>query len=127
MNNYIITNYCYFRFVFITLIFGYLFTLTSCVKQSDCDCGFKGVYVYLDEPYYSDNTYELDNEKIVAHFILNNRIYPITKYIPHNYRNMDSVNVSICLIKLSRYSDTDLKPLQALNPIYSLNCIEKEN
>jgi len=112
--------------VFLTPIFVILLTITSCVKQSDCDCGVKGDFVYLEKPYFPDQTFDINDKEIVAHFIHNNEISPIFGYIPKKYRIYDTVNVNVCLNGFPEYSDSYVT-LLVKKRIFSLNCIELED
>jgi hypothetical protein len=92
---------------------------TSCVKQSDCDCGLTGKFVYLEEPYYTGPEYFKPDTKIVAHFIKDSCVYPIYGYIPKDYRNHDTLDVNVCFdeLQLPEYRFE-------MYVTYSLKCIE---
>jgi len=113
--------------VFLLLIptFGIIFTITGCVKQSNCDCGVKGEFVYLEKAYYPDQSYDITDKEIVAHFIHNNGISPIYGYIPKDFRIYDTLHVNVCLEGAPDYSDSYVNHL--VKPIFSLKCIELDD
>jgi hypothetical protein len=91
-------------------------TFTGCVKQSDCDCGVKGKFIY--NPYWSDAY----NTKINAHFVPDGSysdIYKIEGFIPDNFRITDTIYVSICTTVRENTPHQD-----DVRPIYKLKCIE---
>jgi len=100
-------------------------TFTGCVKQSDCDCGLKGKFIYLEKPYYPDQTFDVTDKEIVAHFIQNNEIFPIYRNVPKDYRIYDTLNVNVCLEGVPDISNSYVNHL--VKCIYSLKCIELED
>ena len=100
-------------------------TFTGCVKQSDCGCSMTGQFIYLDEPYYTGPDYYKPNTKIVAHFIQDSTVYPIFGYIPHGFRNLDTLDVSVC-IELKQQPEYEYI-IDMQKGTFSLECIENEN
>ncbi len=112
------------KFKFLYIFLGLLpLTFTGCVKQSDCDCGLTGKFVYFDEPYYPGPQYYKPDTKIVAHFIQDTRVYHIYGYVPNKYRSQDTLDVKVCLevLQFPEYQYTHGMWI----PTYSLKCIEK--
>ena len=105
-------------------------TLTSCVKQKNCDCGLTGKFVYLDKEIRS-----ACGDKITAVFVpygiyTNGYIdaetylstHYIAGYIPNKFRkNTDNVTVCVEEIKKDRFC-----VYYGISSVYKLTCIEKE-
>ena len=94
-------------------------TFTGCVKQSNCDCGMKGKFVY--NPYWSDAY----NTTIKAVFIPENDHFQfqlIEGFIPNEFRVQDTLYISACTSGRSTTPN-----LNDSRGVYKLNCIEKAN
>ncbi len=100
------------------LLLGFItLTLTGCPKQSECDCGLTGKFVY--NPYWSPGF----NRTIEAHFIPDHdsdRYYRIVGFIPYDFRTTDTIRVNICtsVRELTRNQDD-------VCVVHKLKCIEK--
>jgi len=96
---------------------------TSCVKQSDCDCGLTGKFIYLDEPYITDSSFYIKDKKIKAHFFSDsNQIFHIYGTIPTKFEISDTSIVNICL--QTPYSG---RTLDLTKDVYYITCIEQKN
>lgn len=108
------------KFKILYFLFGLTtLTFTGCVKQTDCDCGVKGKFIY--NPYWSDAY----NTTIKAHFIPDKEYYSfyrIEGFIPIDFRISDTLYVSICTTVRENTPNLD-----DLRPVYKLKCIEIVN
>ena len=79
-------------------------SLTSCVKQKNCDCGLSGQFIYYDPP--AEVLYCGGDTPMNAVFITGDSCYSVSHFIlgnvPKNFRTKDTLNVSVCLKKEAR-------------------------
>ena len=91
-------------------------SFTGCVKQSDCDCGMKGKFVY--DPYWSEGY----NRTIKAYFIPDDiyySYYRIEGFVPKDFRITDTLYVTICTTGREMSPNKD-----DVDVLFKLDCIE---